>query len=194
MKYINNSQIVQRGFAVAEGVLIFAVIAIIAGTGYYVWNSTQATNKNLDNAAKSSSSAVGASRSTSVGTGSSANNTSLEIEAIAVAIANDCKATDSSVNEDNLKAILLKTYKSSGNDQYIVVADGYARASMNCDDKNSGQGGGAAAFLKKEADKWTIKFITQQELTCEKVEGQGWPKSILAQCYDITTSSDRAPK
>lgn len=40
----------QTGFAVLEGLLILVIVAIIGGTGYYVWHSKSQTDKNLDNA------------------------------------------------------------------------------------------------------------------------------------------------
>lgn len=40
----------QKGFAVVEGLLILAIIALIAGTGWYVWNSKNQTDKTLESA------------------------------------------------------------------------------------------------------------------------------------------------
>lgn len=48
----------QKGFAVLESLLILVIIAIIGGTGYYVWHSKAQTDKNLDNASNSSQSLV----------------------------------------------------------------------------------------------------------------------------------------
>lgn len=43
----------QKGFAVLETLLIVIILAIIGGTGYFVWHSRQNTDKTLGNAAKS---------------------------------------------------------------------------------------------------------------------------------------------
>lgn len=46
----------QQGFAVLEAVLILVVIAIISGTGWYVWHSRQETSKALDSSQNASDS------------------------------------------------------------------------------------------------------------------------------------------
>lgn len=46
MKKLNN-----KGFTAVEGLLIFVVIAIIGGAGWYVWHSRQEADKSLNNAA-----------------------------------------------------------------------------------------------------------------------------------------------
>ncbi|MFO0781692.1 MAG: prepilin-type N-terminal cleavage/methylation domain-containing protein [Candidatus Saccharimonadales bacterium] len=40
----------QRGFTLVEGLLIFIIVAIIGGTAYYVYHTSQQTDKNLKNA------------------------------------------------------------------------------------------------------------------------------------------------
>jgi type II secretory pathway pseudopilin PulG len=40
----------QKGFAVLESLLVLIIIAIIGGTGYFVWHSKAQTDMNLDNA------------------------------------------------------------------------------------------------------------------------------------------------
>jgi Tfp pilus assembly major pilin PilA len=42
----------QKGFAVLETLLILVIIAIIGGTGYFVWHSRNQTNNSLDNTTK----------------------------------------------------------------------------------------------------------------------------------------------
>jgi type II secretory pathway pseudopilin PulG len=37
----------QRGFAIVESLLVLVVVAIIGGTGYFVWHSKQQTDKSL---------------------------------------------------------------------------------------------------------------------------------------------------
>lgn len=46
----------QKGFSAIEGLLIFIIVAIIAGVGWYVWDSNKKTNDILNNAEKSSGS------------------------------------------------------------------------------------------------------------------------------------------
>lgn len=41
----------KNGFAALESLLILVIVAIIGGTGYYVWHSKAQTDKNLNNAA-----------------------------------------------------------------------------------------------------------------------------------------------
>ncbi|HWT55790.1 MAG TPA: hypothetical protein VN031_02015 [Candidatus Microsaccharimonas sp.] len=51
----------QSGFAAIEAVLILVIVAMLAGTGYYVWHARQATNRSLEQAAKSTQQKVTAS-------------------------------------------------------------------------------------------------------------------------------------
>jgi hypothetical protein len=44
----------QKGFSAVEGLLIFIIVAIIAGVGWYVWDSNKKTNDILSSADKSS--------------------------------------------------------------------------------------------------------------------------------------------
>jgi hypothetical protein len=44
----------QKGFSAVEGLLIFIIVAIIAGVGWYVWDSNKKTNNILNSADKSS--------------------------------------------------------------------------------------------------------------------------------------------
>lgn len=46
----------QKGFAAVEALLIFVIVAMIAGVGYYVWHSNKQTNATLDAASKSAQS------------------------------------------------------------------------------------------------------------------------------------------
>ena len=43
----------QKGFTVIEGLLVFVIVAIIGGTGYYVYHSNKQADKNLKNASSS---------------------------------------------------------------------------------------------------------------------------------------------
>lgn len=42
----------QKGFALVETLLILIILAMIGGTGYYVWHSKQETNKSLVSSSK----------------------------------------------------------------------------------------------------------------------------------------------
>jgi predicted negative regulator of RcsB-dependent stress response len=44
----------QKGFSAIEGLLIFIIVGIIAGVGWYVWDSNKKTNDILNSADKSS--------------------------------------------------------------------------------------------------------------------------------------------
>ncbi len=47
MKKLNN-----RGFGVIEGLLFLAIIGIVVGMGFYVYNANKKTNDSLDNISK----------------------------------------------------------------------------------------------------------------------------------------------
>jgi hypothetical protein len=65
----------QHGFAVLESLLILVIIAIIGGTGYYVWHSKQQTDKSLNDASTSSQS-LGDAKSSSSHSNSGAKTSS----------------------------------------------------------------------------------------------------------------------
>lgn len=175
----------QKGFAALESLLILVIIAILGGTGYYVWN----TQKQVD---KTDAYTQRISQSTPPTTGTrSKTGITEEARAIVAAIADYCKSTDPSVNKDSLEAALLKQYTAADGGQFLTTSDDYARASMTCNEKSQG---GAAAFLRKIDGKWSVKYVTQQEMACDKVDGQGWPSGIIATCYDTATQADRSPK
>jgi hypothetical protein len=46
-----------KGFAVLEALLVFVILAIIGGTGYFVWHGRQETNKTLESSQKAADSA-----------------------------------------------------------------------------------------------------------------------------------------
>jgi hypothetical protein len=56
----------QNGFSVVEGLLIFIIVGILGGTGWYVYNSNKKTNDLLNSADKASSLASAASKSKSM--------------------------------------------------------------------------------------------------------------------------------
>lgn len=52
MKYISRPKYIEQGFAIVEGILIFAIVAIIAGTGYYVLNNNVQSKDQVSNTPK----------------------------------------------------------------------------------------------------------------------------------------------
>jgi hypothetical protein len=51
-------KLTQKGFAVLEAVLIFVIVGILGGTGYYVYNSNKTSNDTLNKAGSSAQSTV----------------------------------------------------------------------------------------------------------------------------------------
>lgn len=175
----------QKGFGLVESLLVIIALSLVVFVGYYVWN----TQKNVD---KTSKDAVTASQTNpATNSTSSTKNSSAETVPVVNAITAYCKSISSSVNESSLKTALLKEYTASDGDQFLTISGDYARASITCNENGPG---GAAAFLKKEDGSWKVMFAGQQAPTCEKVDGQGWPSNILAQCIDASAESLRAPK
>lgn len=67
----------QKGFTAIEAILILVIIAVIGGTGYYVYHANKKTNDTLDAAGKSSQSSPAQRKTTtSKGSTSSAKTTS----------------------------------------------------------------------------------------------------------------------
>jgi hypothetical protein len=65
----------QAGFAAIEALLIVVILAIIGGTGYFVWHARQSTNDSLDKAAQSTQ-VVETKKSTNPTKSSSSDETS----------------------------------------------------------------------------------------------------------------------
>jgi uncharacterized protein (UPF0333 family) len=168
----------QKGFAALEALLILILVAIIGGTGYYVWHSQKQTDKTSTDTLKASQS------STNVKT---ENNRDTEL--IADAIATKCQTMDASIDQAKLKSDLLKTY--NGSNSPLNISGNYAHTGASCDVSSPG---GFAVWLKKNNGGWNIVSQGQQPPTCDLVDYQGWPKDILALCFDSSIQDNRAPK
>lgn len=171
-----------RGFAALEGLLILIIIAIISGTGYFVWHSKQQTDKALNDAAKSS-------QSTSQ---IKSKEDSSDINLIATAIVDKCISMNSSTSASSLKDALLEHYKNEKSS--LKLSGNYAKAGASCEASSGGLMGGFTALLKKTNEKWDVVFQGQQSPDCEAVDNKDWPTSVLDSCYDSHSQNERAPK
>ena len=83
----------QKGFTTVEGLLILVIVAIIGGTGYYVYHSQKQTDKTLDSAANTSQSAVN-QKTTAAKTTQAASTGYLVIKEWGVKFKEDSSSTD----------------------------------------------------------------------------------------------------
>ena len=208
----------QFGLAALEVMLILLALGIIAGTGWYVWHSTNSAKdlysktsslalpktgpiKSFDDCKKAAGSKVeqtspevcvtkDGKRFTGPATEKSSNT-----EQIATAIAEKCHSNNPSLNEYKVKSANLSVFSISKDN--LIVDGNFAGANGICGE--SVQPGGGVGFLfKKTNNIWAFVYEGQQQPDCAAIDNQGWPVSVLkmfdGSCYDSATQTYRAPK
>ena len=90
-----------QGFTVAEGALILVIVGIVAGTGWYVWNSHNKANNSLNNADSTSRSATSPSLKKS-----SSRNTVDELNSVS---SSDCNYSTAKSDTASLVAYINAT-------------------------------------------------------------------------------------
>lgn len=168
----------QAGFAPLQIILILLIIGLIAGVGWFVWQSKNKTNKTLANMTHGAGDAVKTEVNMNQPTSDKISATDEElIEATIQVYCNQQQSSEykSELTEKNMK------------DPNLYVKDGdFARISTSC----ATEGGGFRSFLRKQAptetdSTWKIIGSTQMEtIGCKDLDGTGIPKTVAATCYD----------
>jgi hypothetical protein len=157
----------QRGFTLIEGLLLAIFLTLIGFTGWYVWDSNNKTDKATDSATVQT-------------TNSQTNKTEPKTTSDKDQIIALYKAKCNSTEVTDLRPV---------NQSLLSIFGNYATAAVGCE-----EGGGYRAYLMKGNNGWEEILGTQQEPTCSKLDGKGFPASIVSECYDEETGTMRAPK
>lgn len=206
----------QKGFGILGILLVFVAVGLIAGTGWYVYNSK---NKNADQKSNQESSETTREEKTIIAKPKSSptkpsefsvdGSTFYNLASLATTddqkgIVNsiytsclDSYSGNSKVKSSNLFVVGIKVFFE---DERLFKQDGnFARVSVGCytpaisDDE---QYSGRQFFLHTDTAKsyWVIDAITQEVVDCDEVEPYNYPPTVVEACYDTTTNTERAPR
>jgi hypothetical protein len=198
-----------KGFAAVEAVLIVVILAIISGTGFYIYNANKETGKTLESSTESSTKSKVETKKINpedavLFAGADYKLYSISLLALTAdqkSMANVLDAQCKQTAEANQVLVastgtadlftgkdINNNFKKSGN---------FAVINMGCYDKSAGGeqgGGGALHYLRKVSNKWTFITASQSGVLCSDFDNTGVPSDILEKCYDELTDSYRAPK
>ena len=205
---MNKTKNSQAGNGILIVLLVVMLVAAIAAAGWLVYKK-QNDKKDADGYTSSNSSET--PTDTDKKTGSSLSTTSPT--AYVNVIQDDDSVTQKKPEEVAKTAdqlAILKVLHATCTNKYTyltvnrVVFDGapnyiqdgnYAKINIGvCDDLiKEPVGGSAAHYLhKNSAGTWVLDLGTQMLADCKKVDGLGYPKSVIETCLDGET--ERAPK
>ena len=210
MVKLNNNE---KGFGIIEGLLIVAVVVLLGYVGYMVYK-----NHNKTTTPTTTSTTTTPTKTTTAPTKTTPTTTQ-ESNYVNV-IQSDSSVTQETpaqIAKTTDQANILKALHDSCSGQStanvtvnIVVFDGspnfkqdgtHAVINAGVCDKvgktiDDVGGGGADRYLHKNSSgTWIFDASsTGLAIDCTKVDGLGYPTTILSTCYDSTTSSNRAIK
>ena len=107
-------------------------------------------------------------------------------EAIQAAMTQYCR-------ERNAQTEFVKN--DNEDDPNPMIQDDFSRISGSCrsvdnSDEVDDNGFSAVFFLRRIDDTWRFQFFSQQQFSCEQLDGKGWPVEITGQCWDQSNSID----
>jgi hypothetical protein len=148
----------EKGFNVIEGMLIFVIVAILAGTGWYVWDSNKKTNTLLNSADKNSSSIVKQPSQNQISTDAKKTTQYLDIKEWKIKLPLSNQISD---------AYYVMSTSSQGSEQPDTIWLGVKSIDsvMECSAANANNGGSPLAGL--------VKVSTTQ---ADPVSGEGYQK------------------
>jgi hypothetical protein len=171
MKKLNQS-----GFSIIEAVLLLVILAIIGGTGYFVWHTKQNTDKSLTNTAKSAP-AISKSKDTNASNGKVDISLPIVTTTYSKVPASLRKAIFDYTKQHVaacVKGNTIVDYNGQSTDQSIVYwSAGWAETGVGCD-------GGAATVFAQNTDNWQEIAATQDRFSCEQLELYMTPPKFLA--------------
>lgn len=202
---MNKSHNNQSGFGVVELLLIVVIIGLIGFVGWYVHKAKQNTDQNLTVASSATQAKKKAASPTPTPAFAFVNviqddtsitqvtpdkiaKTSDEI-GILNALRAGCTGQDTYVTVNHAVFDGTLNFRQDGT-HAVINATGCSPVAKSVADLG---GSGANNYLHKTSTgTWKVDAAGQTEVSCGKVDGLGYPTTILSDCLDGTTS--RAPK
>lgn len=186
----------QRGFGAIWAILVIITIALVVLVGLFVYrNHTSKTNSNSSKSVTTKPTAylnvVNDDGSITQATPESITKTADQVSILASLRAR-CDNTQWSYITVNKNVFSDKDlYKQDGNyakiDAHVCVAPSKSISDY--------EGSGARYYLHRtDANTWVVDDGSQLEISCSKVDGRGYPKTIISECYDDSKSITRAPQ
>lgn len=192
------------GFSTLELILVVVIVGLIGAVGYMVYSNKQ-DDKPVSVAKKTSNSQTTKPKAVA---STPFVNVIQQDETVT-------QSTPEKVGKTADQVAILTTLHDSctGNDTYVTVntvtfedgsnyiQDGkYASINATACSKiakslNDLEGSGARYYLhKNNSGKWLIDSAGQMGPLCSKVDGLGYPTSLISTCNDDTNDSTRPPK
>ncbi len=180
----------ESGFSAVEIVLVVVIVALIGVVGYMVYkNHYKSTTTTSATAATPFVNVIQADDSVTQDTPSQIAKTTDEAY-ILTALHNSCTGGGTYVTVNFAVFDGNSNFKQDGN--YAVINAG--RCDVMAKTLNDLAGSGSENYLHKNSSgTWVFDTSSQMAYPdCTKVDGLGYPTSIISTCYDGLTS--RAPK
>ena len=196
----------EAGFSTVEAVLILVIVALVGVVGFMVYkNQHKTTTTSVATAVKPRTATP--TKTTSRATQTTPFVNVIQDDSTVIQVTPDKIAkTDDEITiltalhdtcTDSLTYVTVNHVVFDGNSNFI---QGGSHAKINAsvctgvaktlDDIG---GSGSANYLHKNSSgAWTLDTSSQMTPSCAKVDGLGYPMSIISSCYD--GSAPRAPK
>lgn len=201
----NTVKYKKDGFSVVEIIIVIVIVALIGVLGVIAYKGLN--NKDSSDKAADSSKQDTEKTKPDTTTGATAfvnviqDDSSItqlapdkiaataDQQAILTALHNTCASSDTYVTVNHAVFDGTDNFMQEGN--YAEInASACSPLAKNLSDLS---GSGFANFLHKDnAGTWVLDTSSQDSPSCSKVDGLGYPTSIIATCYDGSTS--RAPR
>lgn len=205
-----------RGFAAIEALLIIVIIGLISTAGWFVHNNQKSDPVTAKSSAQTSSQPKPSATKTNPTTATK-QTTNPSTTAFVNVIQEDGSIIQMTPEQfgktdDQIAMLNMLHNTCTGADKNVTVnhsidaafkQDGNY-AAMNttpCDPVvssiNQLQGSGAGHYMHKNSTGlWVLDLATQMGPDCAKIDGLGYPNTIISQCVDYTTnpSTARAPR
>jgi hypothetical protein len=194
----------QKGFSAIEALLITLVVAIVGGTGYYVWHANHNSDNTYSSATKSATSSpekkavakpLYSSGEIALYNLADLANTSDEkgvVQAMKVKCDQLFAASPDPVPANKVVVVGIKTTFSDSS--VYASSGGFARMSTRCASTPvQPEDGGGLFVFRKVGGTWQYLFGGQAGASCSDVDHLHVPSVIVNECYDDNTNQTREP-
>lgn len=195
---------ISAGFTVIEGSLIVVILAIIGGTGYYVWHSKQQADNVYNSASQSQKNVALVPIIKTFAECQKASGSKIQETFPEVCVTNGGKSftNDAQIALNTMvsklpkalqQAILAQTKKDAPacvkdnqtvdyngkpvDNSATYEPSGFAITGIGCD-------GGAAHLFIYQSGSWKDVGVTQSGWSCEVVDKYKVPSSVISDCFD----------